>query len=796
MAKLKIAMVMPAVAVAFGAGILFPAFSYAESSCVTVDSATLSETTETSVCIGNFDDLKTALLNPNISKVVLSDNISKDGEGLIVSRTVTLDLAGFTLAVGTRSGVYTVPSNTGVQIDGEGTVFTVEDSSAEKSGAIDYLPTGTTAPRTISIGSGAKFVLNSGTVHAPFGSKNGAGTTVMFASNAEFEMNGGKLDTVEGITSTGAVAVNEKFAGDAFTMNGGEIVSSGNAVTISNSNEAFINIATGAKLTSINSIAIEITSTKASGTISGITVDKATIAGNVVLSNVTVNDTLALKKGTRALTNLTVNGVTTVSGGETIFGEGVNLNGGLVYDDASTGNAVLTIENGATVNGFNQVAHAGTASYTHPETKEKITTSYPIYGSLVINGGVFKGEFVTPSSEETENANNTRKEFVETHNAISGITQWTYADVAHAPEVNAGTFDEEIEHSNVTSGHDMFKDGNVYVVTTAPSAYLGENLFMLNGESVTIELDEVAKKYATLEFDGEELADVDGLIVTGTKNGSTNLLIEYNTLVHPMTTTVGLVVYSVDAGNNTLIEGSDDLDAVSALAAASVKDLIQSGEESNENLDLSPAVDEETGKTGNEVLKDALKDGEQLSAYLDALDRAEDTWTEAEGYEDILAALDENEKVAMIYDVTLGLYSNDDLKGLFNNTGDKEISFELEIPEEYLEAPAGYIREFAAVRYHNGQVEKLNSTRKGNVLVVKSNEFSTYGVTYTDTAQESADGNDEQGNQSSDQPGAPETGTISTQGSSVVVASFVAAVFVGMTVTAMGLTVVARHYKK
>ena len=82
-------------------------------------------------------------------------------------------------------------------------------------------------------------------------------------------------------------------------------------------------------------------------------------------------------------------------------------------------------------------------------------------------------------------------------------------------------------------------------------------------------------------------------------------------------------------------------------------------------------------------------------------------------------------KVACFFDVVANIDGKNATKL------DKEISFTLEIPAEFVKEG----RSFYLVRNHEGKIERLNDTDKvANTITVKSSQFSGYLLTYTDGA--------------------------------------------------------------
>ena len=373
--------------------------------------------------------------------------------------------------------------------------------------------------------------------------------------------------------------------------------------------------------------------------------------------------------------------------------------------------------------------------------------------------------------------------------------------------ITGGIYSKVPNNGNyVKSGYDVYPSGTTFIVDASPEAYYSDGIFLMLGESEELDLGNIGNIYATLTLSGDEIASIENRRITGTAKGTSNVIINFNTQIHPMSTTVPLVVYTVGADEGDVIEG-ETRDEVADFTAAQIKDLIESGEEANNSLQLYPDFDLETGEpvgSGIDRLKDVLKGGAELFTSLDAMDLYEDYWPDAEGMDCVGEHLGQNEEIAMVYVVNLGLYA-DDYHGVLGEITDLdglEIDFDLEIPGEYLEAPEGYTREFSVLRFHRGVWDRPEFEKDGDVLKTKSSIFSTYLVAYTDTTNSSSDDAPADGSEadSSDSASAstsdastPDTGTVTMAGASASTAAIVTALVSGILTAAVSFSY---FYKK
>ena len=490
MVKKKAAIAFSVAALAAGVNILAPHFvggAYA----YTMDGGYAVPEGETEQA--KYNDLKQAIADgENVklgSDITYYVQISKT-PSITVDHSMTLDLNGHVLDTASTSGGS--GGNTAIAVTGEGSVFTVLDSSNEKTGTIRYGHTGNTSPELIRVEAGAKLVLDSGTLVSPLGrANNREGFAVKVATDGAFEMNGGEIKS-PGEAPSGYYGV---FAGGAGTieLNAGRVTTNGTAAWIK-TGAAEINIKSGVVLSGATGKDLEISTTTATGTKTGVTLKDVVIAGSVALNNVAITGNLDVKGGERTLSsvtvggalnitagtttveNVTVTGATSVTGGTTTFGNGAVLNGGLTYQASYS--AGLTINEGAEINGFTQTGKSMNMSYTDKDTKEKVSTTVDSYGSLIINGGTFTGSFSVSTAEQIEQSNTARENFVNAYNEHSTASNpITYVPYAIAPEISGGTFAVEPSADAIVPGNEAeLNEDGVYEIYPINIDYKDEYL--------------------------------------------------------------------------------------------------------------------------------------------------------------------------------------------------------------------------------------------------------------------------------------------------------------------------------
>lgn len=90
-------------------------------------------------------------------------------------------------------------------------------------------------------------------------------------------------------------------------------------------------------------------------------------------------------------------------------------------------------------------------------------------------------------------------------------------------------------------------------------------------------------------------------------------------------------------------------------------------------------------------------------------------------------------KVSSFFDISLNLKDSvtEESLGILDES-DNELSFDIVLPSDIAKVEDGYTRTYYIVRYHDGDVDLLDTTVDGNVVSFKTDKFSTYALAYTD----------------------------------------------------------------
>ncbi len=631
------------------------------------------------VMVSSWAELKEALAEGG--SVVLDADIEDNDEGYVIGKTVTIDLNGHTLNIGTHLGSKTEPQNGVFDVKGEDVVLTIDDQSEVGNGEIHYKPTGTTAPFTIQISGGAKVVLNGGTVYAPNG-KSGGGNAVLVKTGGLFEMNGGAIVSPDEVVSGANYGVQVKYGDGRAVLNAGRIATLSDAVFVNNSTTVSAEINEGMELTSTNGYPID--AAKGDVEINGVTVSSIKLGANVTLDSVTVTGNAAISGGNVTLRDTTIDGTTTITGGNTVVSDGTAL-ADIVYE--SNYNASLTIEEGANIGDLEQRGKAFTPSFTDATTGEKVYGSYSTYGSLVIAGGVFEGEVVLPTPEDIAEANAGRAEYEAEYNERSGKSPIASFVPANTPEIYGGTFIEEPEAAFVADDliAGIEDEAGVWRVID-PEQAIDEDLIVIDGEDgnkhiVPIVIDEVT-------------------IVPDEESGVTATMAAF--IAGELK---ALVNGDVDEAMTT-----ENVKLISPWDAATLRRALAQGETLRLQL-VNAKYDGEFVKINDEFYADLIEQG----------------------------AIREGEVIIGAYGVSFAITNGagDSLVGWASNVGES-VKLEFEI-SELPEVADGFERNFYAIRWHQGPMDdeqiitRLDATVTDNILSTENDLFSDFLLTYEDT---------------------------------------------------------------
>ncbi len=629
-----------------------------------------------------FDDAMVAFTEEAGTKVVMTCDYETNTYAY-VDRNAVLDLAGHTydaklsanymafyigggstLTLDDTVGNGKVVSNQfGVTAyDGEANVFVLEggELSATSELAALYLTSGSSA------------VINGGKVTAPSGETNSSSAVSM--TRGSLTMNGGAVEA----NKFGVLLWHDS----ALTMNGG-VIRTVNAAAV-----------TGNGTTDPNS------------------------------SNYGANTTITLNGGTVTSENSLAiyhpqkDGILTIKDGAMVSGKivGVEIRAGSLNIEGGEISSSEEVEYAANPNGNGSTtAGAAVAVAQH-------TTRLPL--TVTISGGRFVGPVAFSERNPQENGD---EDIEKVTTVISGGTfVATNGDPIVVSEdlagfIEGGEFSKRPSDAYVADGKDVFEVTAEcpYVVDDSASVAVFDVVYLQPGEEYTYAFPNA--KYARLNVGDEGVVAADGMTVRGVKAGEGSVYVNYGGLVHPMSSTYGVMVYEVEAAKDDAAENDAERDVAKEAAMGAVADLLKDG----------ASEDAEFNDDAADKIKEAIAAGKEVVSKVELVPRTEEEVEELR--EEAKEALKDKGdfELAAVFDVDVNIYADGEAVGRVTKLGDK-IALMFEIPESYLEAPAGYKRTFFVVREHGGEVEILDATLNGNVVSTESDLFSTYAIVYQD----------------------------------------------------------------
>lgn len=180
---------------------------------------------------------------------------------------------------------------------------------------------------------------------------------------------------------------------------------------------------------------------------------------------------------------------------------------------------------------------------------------------------------------------------------------------------------------------------------------------------------------------------------------------------------------------------------------AKIKPIKEAIIESKDNIKEDNSAKEEVAKIVDEILNGREVSGVSStvkSAIIDAVendktitvDVKEESIKEEDIKEDasiIKTLIGEDSSVAAYFDITVVLSVDGNKIGNVTLL-DNKIAITLDIPSDIKEVAEGYTRKYTVVRVHDGVAEELDTTLNNDKTVTfKTDKFSTYALTYTDT---------------------------------------------------------------
>ena len=125
---------------------------------------------------------------------------------------------------------------------------------------------------------------------------------------------------------------------------------------------------------------------------------------------------------------------------------------------------------------------------------------------------------------------------------VSGLDNENEATVTIA----GGVFSEEIEHSYVASGHDIFRDDERYVVKEQVKPVALDKIMLFPNETYVVDLKD-SGEYATVVVDESGLYTVDGMVIkAGSEIGEANYYVNYGGLINSQTTTYAIEILDAE----------------------------------------------------------------------------------------------------------------------------------------------------------------------------------------------------------------------------------------------------------
>jgi hypothetical protein len=294
--------------------------------------------------------------------------------------------------------------------------------------------------------------------------------------------------------------------------------------------------------------------------------------------------------------------------------------------------------------------------------------------------------------------------------------------------ISGGTFSEVPVVNYIVDGYDAYSlsDEGPWKVDVATDEK-DQTINVELGKTATIELSDIAKKYATLSSVDDDIATVDNNgVVTAKAAGQATITVQLHNL-EDKGYSINVVVYEV--GNND----------------AKVHTETVSIEKREENLI------EELGEEAVELIKKVVGDANVA------------------GYFDIMVNI---------------VDENDNVLGKLDELGDM-VLVTVDIPSGLDEVTEGYVRKYYMIRYHDGEMTKIEAVDNGDGTISFENDrFSTFVLVYEDVEQEE---------EAVSETITPDTGTMTAAGASASVAAMAAAVTVGVLTSIVSFAYLVRR---
>ena len=306
--------------------------------------------------------------------------------------------------------------------------------------------------------------------------------------------------------------------------------------------------------------------------------------------------------------------------------------------------------------------------------------------------------------------------------------------------VSGGEFSSLIDDSYIAAEREVFEidECNYHYMVDEPEVVnLPERVYLAVGETYDFGslINDSAKRHTTFTASGA--VTLEDFVVTATTAGDGALTFAASNFGG----TMPIVVYGAEPAEGDESESEAEAEMIADFVTKEITDLIKTGESSNENVVLGVGEIGGVEYSGVELVKAALSNGYKLETRKLSDIRDDKDWEQAEAYNEILSELGDEEAVAAIYDGAIMVLAVKDGEEIVMGTVlelDSPVSLILEIPEKYLEVPAGIKRVFYVVRGHktaSGEkvVDRLESVQNEKYLVTETDRLSTFAITYVDT---------------------------------------------------------------
>lgn len=303
-----------------------------------------------------------------------------------------------------------------------------------------------------------------------------------------------------------------------------------------------------------------------------------------------------------------------------------------------------------------------------------------------------------------------------------GSAQLTVSDVELSADKIAG-FNEAAGEYTVSN----YLDINLYNVY-----YKGKN----DADDVWLDQIDELEEYAIISIQLEDGVDADDIVIVhNVHNGDEYEIIEIDSY-DPETNTI---TFKTKSFSNYAIATKKDPVKVNA----SEKEAAQIMEETTKIIDkiLAGKTVEGISPSLQEAIKDAVDNNKTIT-----IDLKKDSVKESDVSKDaaeIQSLMGSNAHVSGYFDITIEVSIEGTYAGNITLLDDVLI-ITLNVPNDQPEVASGYTRKYTVVRVHDGVAEKLDTILNDDgTITFKTDKFSTYAITYTDSRTSTPDTGDD-----------------------------------------------------